>query len=322
MSCIAGVRVEASRWGCPGHRPKPRAEARAFRPPARRFVTWGVATAVAVGGFSPLPAYAQKQARVVAAQVAPGCPTDRPTAIGGAIFGYPDNRSVDAIIGMDLKNSAGQKVDIYGRAITTSGYSYVDRVNPTLTAEGSTGPGWDRHWGAASVSADLCVSGAITEGFFEIYPKDPSGTTDKIRYGEASHYYQPITPGGNNQIGLRLPARVEVGGNTGYVNGYLSFGGHRIPPGNITRVRAFTHGRGPECGVEGLAASADQLGYSTSLDATYYRIDALAGGRCGAPTQRYTLYIDCTDACGPGTRTASRVIDIATARGIRVDIGF
>jgi hypothetical protein len=143
-----------------------------------------------------------------------------------------------------------------------------------------------------------------------------------VRYGEASHYYQPITVGRDNQVGLRLPLRYELGGNTGYVNGYLTHGGHRIDPSLITRVRAFSHGRGPDCGVEGLAASADQLGYSASLDATYYRIDALAGGRCGASSQGYTLYIDCKCGTNGAVITQSRAIAISQAAGIRVDIGF
>ena len=76
------------------------------------------------------------------------------------------------------------------------------------------------------------------------------------------------------------------------------------------------------CWQPALAASADALGYSWSLDATYYSIDALAAGQCGAATQAYTLFVD--RKCGPsGTViTRSRVVHVARAAGLRVDIGF
>jgi hypothetical protein len=166
------------------------------------------------------------------------------------------------------------------------------------------------------------VSSKITEVFLEAYPKASSGVTGKSRYGEAARYYLPVRAGADNEMNLRLPLRYELGGNTGYVNGYLTHAGHRVDPKLITRVRAFTHSRGQQCGVAGLAASADALGYSRSLDATYYRIDALAAGQCGAATQAYTLFVDCR--CGPsGTViTRSRVVNVARAAGLRVDIGF
>ncbi len=253
--------------------------------------------------------------------VAPGCDAAHPTFIGGPIHGYPDDRALNALIGVDQVNSAGTKVDPNGvpcgqpGSSCCGGYSWCDSVNPTLPPSGSTDPTLDRSWGR-------CVSSATVQAFLEIYPKNPSGTTDKSRYGAAAHYYQPITVGGNNNaIDLRLPLTYEAGGgNTGYVNGYLTFGGHAIPTQYITRVRAFTTGRGPECGVEGFSAAADQLAPSGSLDATYYRVAYLAGGRCGAASQRYSLYIDCTTFCGAGTRTQQRAIDIRQGAGIRVDI--
>jgi hypothetical protein len=271
------------------------------------------AAGLAAGLTMTVPAAAVPH-RGLAAAAAPGCPSAKPTRLGGQLSGYPDNRSLDAIIGVETKDGAGRTVDLDGTP-HPQGYTYVQRVNPALPAAGSTASG-TRHWGG------VCMSPKITKVFIELYPKAPSGLTDKSRYGEAAHYYQPITVGASNQVGLRLPLRHESGGNTGYVNGYLTRGGHRINPSLITRVRAFTHGRGPECGVEGLAASADELGYSASIDATYYRIDALAGGRCGAPTQAYTIYIDCK--CGPGGSviTRAREVKVANGSGTRADITF
>lgn len=280
----------------------------------RRYVlSLAALSALMIAGVTVLTTW-PASAAVQGAAVAPGCTSARPTRLGGAIYGYPDNRALDAIIGVQTVDASGKTVDLAGSA-QASGYTYVQRVNPTLPATGSdTGGG--KTWGG------VCMSSVITEVFIELYPKAPDGTTDKSRYGEAAHYYQPITPGADNQVLLRVPLRHELGGNTGYVNGYLTHGGHRIDPSLITRVRAFTHGRGPECGVEGLAASADQLAYSGSLDATYYRIDALAGGRCGATSQEYTIYLDCR--CGPNGAviTQTRVVDIRDGAGARVDIVF
>jgi hypothetical protein len=266
------------------------------------------AAGVAMLGLTAPAAHAR------AAAVAPGCTAAQPTRLGGQIFGYPDNRALDAIIGVETKDAAGDTVDLTG-APHPQGYTYVQRVNPDLPATGSD-TGGTKAWGG------VCVSARIVEAFIEMYPKGPDGVTDKSRYGEAAHYYQPITVGADNQVGLRLPLRHELGGDTGYVNGYLTHGGHRIDPALITRVRAFSHGRGPECGVEGLAASADQLGYSASLDATYYRIDALAAGRCGAASQQYTIYLDCACGAGGAVITQSRVVNVADGAGLRVDIAF
>lgn len=244
-----------------------------------------------------------------AAATAPGCMAAHPTRLGGQIYGYPDGRFLDAVIGAETKDAAGRTVDLNG-APHAQGYTYVTRVNPALPATGSAKSGTKR-WGG------VCMSSKITEVFLEAYPKLPSGVTDKSRYGEAAHYYQPIKIGADNEISLRLPLRHELGGNTGSANGYLTHAGHRVDPKLITRVRAFTRGRGPQCGVEGLAASADALGFSRTLEATYYRTDALAAGRCGAPTQAYTLYLDCK--CGPGGTviTRSRAVNIANGTSPR-----
>jgi hypothetical protein len=248
------------------------------------------------------------------------CPAGQPTFVGGQIYGWPDNRSLNTLIGVDQRDAAGRQVDPFGvpcgaaNSQCCAGYSWCERTNPDIAAEGSTDQTLDRSWGR-------CVAGNVVEAFIEIYPRNQSGVTTKTRYGAAAHYFQPITRGATHDIALRLPATYEAaGGNTGGVHGYLTYGGHRIPPQNITRVRAFTHGRGPECGVEGFSAAEDELGYSGSLDATWYEIGFLAAGRCGAATQTYTVYVDCL--CGGATRTQSRVLDIANGRYPRVDIEF
>lgn len=252
---------------------------------------------------------------------AAGCDAAHPTRIAGTIHGYPDNRALDALIGVDAVDAAGNHIDRDGLRRDQGGhfcggYGWCFTVNPTLGAEGSDDPAATRTWGDG---AGGCASSLVTEVFIEVYPKNAGGHTDFARYGEAAHYYQPITAGGDNQVGLRLPLRDELGGNTGYVNGYITLNGGAVPdPASNLVIRAFTLGRGPECGVEGFAASAEVLGTSSSGVATYYRTPPLAGGRCGAATQSYSLQVTCRCT---GVRQ-TRNIDIADGRGIRVDFGF
>lgn len=127
----------------------------------------------------------------------------------------------------------------------------------------------------------------------------------------------------NNDITLRLPLRDDLGGNTGLVNGYLTYNGQPIPKADITRTRAFTRGSGPECGVEGFSAGADELGISTSGTKTWYKINWLAGGRCGAATQRYSIQIDCGNGfCGAPVVTMQRDIEVADGAGVALSYDY
>lgn len=253
-------------------------------------------------------------------RAAAACPSGQPTFLGGTIQGWPDDRALNALIGVDQQDSAGRRVDAFGvpcdqaGSACCGGYSWCESTNPDIAPEGSPDPALDRDWGR-------CVAASVVQVFIEVYPKNQAGVTTKTRYGAAAHYYQPITPRAVHNIGLRLPVTFEAdNGNTGGVHGYLTYLGHRIPLANITRVRAFTHGRGPECGVEGFSAAADELGLSGTLDATWYEIGFLSAGRCGAATQTYTLYWDCV--CGGVKRTQSRVVNVAKGVYPRVDVSF
>lgn len=131
----------------------------------------------------------------------------------------------------------------------------------------------------------------IDQVFIEVYPqsRDESARfrTDFAHYGAASHYHQPIDPDRDNRVLLRLPLRFEQGGNTGDVNGYVTYRGRPVPdPERNLRIRAFSPGAGPDCGIEGFAASAEKLQQASAGTATYYRTPPLAAGRCGAASQR------------------------------------
>jgi hypothetical protein len=258
-----------------------------------------------------------------ASAVVPGCDSAHPTRIGGPLKGYPDNRALNALIGVDAKRWDGQKVNRDGAVITTGGYSWVVHVNPELPPQGSTDPGARRDWNDQVLQ---CVSANVREVFLEVYPREPptGGVTNFTRYGGAAHYRQPITPNADNQILLRLPVRDEQGGNTGYVNGYITANGGPVPdptnPSTGLRIRAFPRASGPECGVEGFAASAEQLATSGSGTATFYRTPPLAGGRCGAATQEYSLQV--TWLAPNPDQMQCRHVDITDGRGIRVDFVF
>lgn len=262
--------------------------------------------------------------------VASGCTSARPTAIGGGIYGYPDNRSLNALIGVNLKDGA-QKVYADGTVNPTAGYAYSEHVNRTLGADGTTATtGYERVWGdPAAVDEYLCVAANIDMVYIELSPKNENGVTDKLRYGEASHFKQPITPGITNTINLRLPLRDELGGNTGYVNGYITYNGRPVPdplvpndPNRISTVRVWpsTASSGPQCGVEGYAGFADNLGLSSNGIQTYYRVNALAGPRCGAATQDYVLYVYCT--CGGVTTLKTHDFGVVDGAGDRIDFAF
>jgi hypothetical protein len=247
------------------------------------------------------------------------CTGERPTWIGGTIFGYPDNRSLNALIGVDHKDGTGAKIDEYGVPCGTAkccgGYAWCFHVNPSLPAEGSPDATLEQKWGK-------CVTSKVTEAFIELYPKDPAGKTSLARYGEAAHHYQPITPGKPNDIVLRLPLAYEIDekqGNTGNIDGYVTCAGKPVAPTDVTRVRAWSEDPGPDCGVQGFSASAHVL-ETDAAGKTYYRIDYLAGGQCNAAFQHYRLYMDVN--CGGQKLTQKKYADIVKGKTLHVDWAF
>lgn len=252
-----------------------------------------------------------------AAAAASGCDATHPTFIGGPLYGS-DGRSLNAAIGVDATDAHGTKVDADGNPVTNGDYSWKQwaELNPTFPPDGMADRSGVRRWGR-------CVTAKITQVHIEVYPKDPAQVTTYTRYGAASHYRQPITVGADNEILLRLPMTYEAaGGNTGTVNGYITYKGRAVPLSSIGRTRAFTTASGPGCGIEGFSAKANTVALSVSHDATYYRFSYLAGGRCGAPSQRYGIYIHCVDYCGVGDRVIKQYVDIWRGARRRFDFAF
>ena len=292
----------------------------------------------------------------VPASAADGCGPGR-TGLGGSLQGVPDGDALGASVNVELTDAIGSRAyDVFtdGR-VDTAGrpagqrYSYVDNVNPELRQRsiGSRHARLDRTWGAPRASGPYCftTNPGIAQAFVEVYPRRPvdddgDGTTDRqvtdrSRHGAAAHYRQPVPAGQSTVVALRLPAPSE----TGFVHGYVTREGRAVPvapPGcgtggrpacsGITTVRVFPYGSGPDCGVEGFSASADGLD-PTAAQGTYFRVNAVAGGRCGAPDQEYAVRITCVSACGPNpTGGPSRVLGhdvrVRTGTGVQTDFAF
>ncbi len=260
-----------------------------------------------------------------AAAIAPGCTAKQPTFVGGTLVGYPDGRALDAHVGVSVgyHDAAGQlhvvMPDGSPNPSTQGDYSWVDRLNPTVDATGTDDPAAQRTWG-------MCVWGGVTVFYAEVYPKAPGDPltqqTDKSRYGSAAYYEGPVTAGDQLDVLLRLPVTWQAAaGNTGGVQGYITYHGAYVPAANVSAIRAFP-GSGVPCGVEGYSAAADVLASPANPDRTYYRVDFLAGGRCGATTQDYQFQFTCVSVCGADSRTVAKLISITQAQRPRVDVAF
>jgi hypothetical protein len=264
-----------------------------------------------------------------AASVAPGCTAKTPTFVGGTLVGYPDGHALDAHIGVSVgyHDAAGRLhvvlPDGSPNPSTNGDYSWVDRLNPTVPATGTTDSAAQRTWG-------MCVWGGVTVFYAEMYPKAPVDSThdqahqatDKSRYGSSAYYAGTVAGGQRLNVALRAPVTWQAGqGNTGGVQGYITYRGVPVPAANVTRVRAFP-GPGATCGVEGYSAAADQLLTAAGPTRTYYRLDYLVGGQCGAAAQHYAFQVNCHAVCGATDRLLTRDVGIVKGRTPRLDVAF
>jgi hypothetical protein len=268
-----------------------------------------------------------------AASIAPGCTAARPIKIGGTIRGFGgqfNNWSVNAQVSVDLKASgSSQKVDVDGLP-TSAGYSYYEYINPTLQPPGAAS-GYQTTYGdhgtyatktttSGTATGPLCVSTKVKSAWFEVYSKDPTRNTEFTYYGGAAEQSIPVKVG-MAPFGLRLPTADEYGGNTGDVNGYISYKSKPIPTANLI-IRAWPTRPGTDCGVQGFAASGTS-GVSTSQNATYYLIKHLAGGQCNADTQTYAIHITCkAPYCGPVDIPQVKNVSVKDGSKPRLDFKF
>lgn len=283
-----------------------------------------VAAAAAAVALAPSTAHAA---------VSPGCTAKQSTWIGGTLTGYPDNRALDAHIGVSVgyKDSAGRLhvvlPDGSPNPSTVGDYSWVEHLNPTVAATGTDDPAADRTWG-------MCVWGGVTVWYAEVYPKAKcvactaegiaGQRTDKSRYGSTAYYAGTASAGQTVNVALRAPVTWQAaGGPTGGLQGYITHAGKPVPASALTRspgrIRAFP-GAGAACGVEGYSAAADQLATSADGLRTYYRLDYLAGGRCGAASQAYSFQVSAV--IGGVTRSYARQVSVTAGRWPRIDVAI
>jgi hypothetical protein len=169
----------------------------------------------------------------------------------------------------------------------------------------------------------MCVASNVNTYFAEVYPKNPgvpgSQTTNKSTYGSTAYYSGVVSVGQRLNLLLRAPVTFQAGnGDTGGFQGYIRNGTGFISAANITGIRAFP-GPGSNCGVEGYSAAADVKISVANPNRTYYKMDYLAGGQCGAPYQTYLIQATCS--CGV-TKHFSRNVNVVKGQWPRVDIVF
>lgn len=198
-------------------------------------------------------------------------PTSR--TLSGTVEGQ-DDRYLYVLIGFDLHDASGHKIDMNG-CPTSGAYSSTVSVNTLkLTGEGAdSGTGLTKTWRLSGLPANAA------DAWVEVYPKTkkPYGATDVSRYGRVLRRRLPVPSSG---IDLRLPLACgvvnngEVGTNGG-ISGVVLDGG---VPVTAHRVRAWTMAK---------HAPGRMLGWGmgpTPTDSTF-SIAALAA------EQSYTVWI-------------------------------
>jgi hypothetical protein len=182
-------------------------------------------------------------AAVTVGTLGAACAPPAAKSISGTIQGA-DGRYVDAMVGFDVVDGAGKKIEMDG---INNGYSIVQRINHCVVPSGDvatrkcagTGIQTTKNW-------SLKLPSNATKVYIEVYPKAPTstawlnnyngytgpaaGSTNLTTYGRTFRRAVPVN-GAVANVGLVLPKVCGVaGGTTGSLVGHISgFGA-----GNIT----------------------------------------------------------------------------------------
>ena len=203
--------------------------------------------------------------------------------LSGTIEGA-DGRIVDVLVGFDVIDAAGQKIDLGGGRV---GYSAIQRLNHCVPTDGAaapqtcatTGRRTGYHWA-------LRVPGNAVKVYIEVYPKAPTstdwldnyrgytgvaaGSTNTSTYSTVYKSALPL-PGSVSNINIVVPKVCGAGGTTGTLQGHIS----GWPAGVTGKVNAWS-----------LAPNTlPSQGFAMGIvyGDGYYRIDGLQSG------QRYGL---------------------------------
>lgn len=235
------------------------------------------------------------------------CTPVRPISIGGDVFGYPDNNSVNTAIGVNLLDANQRNVDHNGALCSVaanncngaSNYAFFLKTNPTVGVLGvpETTPGTTRRW-------SRCVSPKVTAMYLEGYPRTTSGSTDVTKYAETMSNRVEVT-GATVRYAMRFPIRFEYDaaqGDTGNANG---FGRCHGVGTQLTRINAWSRDPSTACGIR-----AYQSGGALNSNG-YWLLGPLAAGQCGASSQ--TVGIVAHVVCDGTAMT--KTIDVEILRG-------
>jgi len=209
--------------------------------------------------------------------IASGCTSAKPIWVGGGVYGYPDNYTVHASIGVELVDANGKDVDesgvrcdAGGKCVHPSQYAFMETVNDSVGPLGEPSGGvraWSR-----------CVAGNVAAVYSEAYPRGLNDHTDETKYGETmSNRMTPV-----NQVvryDTRLPMRYEYDsrGNTGNVNGFAFCDGVKT---QVTRINAWATAPNSACGIHAYQSGSRDLNPNG-----YWWLGPLAAGQCNAPSQ-------------------------------------
>ncbi len=157
-----------------------------------------------------------------------------PHTLSGTLLGS-DGRAVDALIGIDLHDAQGRQINrdgcVESEACPVPGYAMSMRVNPDLSAEGSTDlRRWATRW-------SVKVPANTASVYLEVYPQAAKlAGTDERRYGSTMRHDVAIPTAG--PVHLRLPLdRCDLGGTTGTIEGTTTKAGKRV---SVRRVVAWS----------------------------------------------------------------------------------
>jgi hypothetical protein len=209
--------------------------------------------------------------------LATGCGSaDGTKVISGTIRGA-DHKLVDALIGFDVRDAAGNRINLGG-----TGYSAMVRVNHCVKASGAFNPQTCRTGKITGYSWALRVPASAASVFIEAYPKSPTptdflvgyrgytgvaaGTTNTSTYATAYRRSLPIGPAGLGGVSIVLPKTCAAGGTTGSLVGHIS----GWPRGVVGHINAWS-----------LAPDQPTMGFATGTVAGNgtYRINGLQSGQ-------------------------------------------
>jgi hypothetical protein len=248
------------------------------------------------------------------------------TRLTGTIKGS-DGSAVNAQIGVDLVGKDGSLLHTPGYD-GPYGVSPVN-VNPDLPATGAAAKGNTLKWSTGCFT----IPKGVAQVAVEVYPKAPVAgrPTDKTKYGAVEIHGITAAPG-TLSANLVLPVRQGNGhdGNTGDIDGYVHYNGKPLPGADVNgnkqfKVKVWPADTSSSCGSHGWSADSDNEW--TDDPNGFFQIDALAAGQCNAPSQAYTIHLECdTTLCGaePGrTRTYTPSPDVVkVVRGKTTFWGF